>query len=189
MCQLIITAGRGILTTLYFEDLFYDGLPPFFQKFTLQSSLMSLLFENYWLAGVTCLLIRLNRTKFFRWNEENIERHGVNKQKHTPPLTPPLTQRKIRLEGAVKISDRVPLFWNNPLFYQELLFYGKIWTHLFEKTSKTQTLIMPTKCSFLSGVWWKSSWGVFERQTHYFSSAFTVQVSYVQRKLIALSIT
>ena len=38
-----------------------------YQKFTLQSSTMYLLFKNYSLAEVTYLLIKFNKTKFFPW--------------------------------------------------------------------------------------------------------------------------
>ena len=40
------------------------------QKFSLPSSTMSLLFENYWLVKVIYLLIRFNKLKFFPWNKK-----------------------------------------------------------------------------------------------------------------------
>ena len=74
------------------------------------SSNMSLLFKNFWLAEVTDLMIRMNKTKFFVWNTKNTE----NKEaKHT--LT--RTQRKIRLDKVSQyekvghLHDRAP-----PLF-------------------------------------------------------------------------
>ena len=40
------------------------------QKFSLPSSTMSLLFENYWLVKVIYLLIWFNKLKFFPWNKK-----------------------------------------------------------------------------------------------------------------------
>ena len=38
----------------------------------------SLFFENYLLAGVTNMLIKLNKTKYFMVNKKNAGRNGVN---------------------------------------------------------------------------------------------------------------
>ena len=51
-----------------------------YQKITLQSSPMSLLFKTYWLVEVTYLLVWFNETKFFPENAKNTDGYGVNKQ-------------------------------------------------------------------------------------------------------------
>ena len=50
------------------------------QKVTLQSVTMPLLFKNYTLVKVIYLLIRFNKTKFFLWNTNSIDRNGKNEQ-------------------------------------------------------------------------------------------------------------
>ena len=49
------------------------------QKFTLQRSIMSLLYKNYSLVVVMYLLIRFKNT--FQRNTKNTDRNGVNEQK------------------------------------------------------------------------------------------------------------
>ena len=49
------------------------------QRFTLQRSIMSLLYKNYSLVVVMYLLIRFKNT--FQRNTKNTDRNGVNEQK------------------------------------------------------------------------------------------------------------
>ena len=49
------------------------------QRFTLQRSIMSLLYKNYSLVVVMYLLIRFKNT--FQRNTKNADRNGVNEQK------------------------------------------------------------------------------------------------------------
>ena len=51
-----------------------------YQKCTLQSSTMSLLFKNRWVVEVTYQVIRFSEARFFPWNTKNTDRYGVNKQ-------------------------------------------------------------------------------------------------------------
>ena len=57
-----------------------ESIVSWYQKFTLQSYTMSLLFKNCWLKEFTYLLIKFNKPKFFPWNTKNTEGHGENKQ-------------------------------------------------------------------------------------------------------------
>ena len=51
-----------------------------YQNLSLQSFIMSLLFQKYWLIEITYLLIRFNKTRFLPWNTKNTDRYGANKQ-------------------------------------------------------------------------------------------------------------
>ena len=50
------------------------------QLSVLQSSTMSLLFENFYLVEVIYLVIRFNKTKFLPWNANNTKRYSAHKQ-------------------------------------------------------------------------------------------------------------
>ena len=50
------------------------------QKFTLQRSIMPLLFKTYSLVGIIHLLIRFSKTKSFLGNTKNADRNGINGQ-------------------------------------------------------------------------------------------------------------
>ena len=69
-----------------------------------------LFIKNYWLAEVTYLLIRFNKTNFFPWNTNNTERYGVNKQNNTPPLTQRNTE-KSDCKGFVSTTNK---WYNTP---------------------------------------------------------------------------
>ena len=58
-----------------------------YQKVTIQSSTMSLLFKNYWLVEITYLLNRFSKSKLFPWNTRNTNKNGINKQNTHSPNT------------------------------------------------------------------------------------------------------
>ena len=76
-----INVYQHYLLCAHSNYLYYiEWIIGWYQKFTLTSFTMSLLFKNYQLVEVTCLLTRCHKTKFFPWNTKNTEKHGANKQ-------------------------------------------------------------------------------------------------------------
>ena len=121
-----------------------ESIISWYQKFSLQSSTMPLLFKNYSLVKVTYLLIRFNKTKFFPRNTKNTDRNGVNKQNtHQHTLH---TQRQ-HWKGLVSIKmSNTPFFESTP-YTNPSLFTGKIWTPLFGKIPLLKGRRVPTMSS------------------------------------------
>ena len=56
-----------------------EWIIPWYQRYSKKSKI-SLLFKNYLLSEISCLMTRFSKTKFFPWNTNNEDRNGVNKQ-------------------------------------------------------------------------------------------------------------